>query len=382
MYRKIADKSERQIFLRQRILSWILGAKRPLTLQELQEAISIDPNDKYWDKSKIPTDTDGRRFLESRGALASFDDTDTTVRLTHHTVAQYLHKIVFVDGTSENFLLDICLTYLNFHDFETQVTLAPKERSVIKWDSPAQSPFYPIVQLLGISRGVYDFVLRLSSRSDRGNLPDVDYGEILKNFRRETPSVPYDGKYRLLGYVRRYWIWHASQVDDTNTQRWAILRRVVFEHHLPFEFRPWDSIQRPQNLPYLPVFIWALEATHKPLILLLRDLGILKHYLRSGETVQPISRLIGQGRTEMLSMLIDEDPTFTVKRTFMDEAILTGHASVLQIILSTAQKVQASTVKDSVKMFIALDARDGVAIGYGLQPLHIAAIDGDIRLLR
>ena len=53
---KIEKRSSGNIEVVQRILKWVLCAKRSLLIDELKEAIAVDPGDESWDTEKISTD--------------------------------------------------------------------------------------------------------------------------------------------------------------------------------------------------------------------------------------------------------------------------------------------------------------------------------------
>lgn len=111
-----------------RVLKWICCAKRSLHLDELREAVAFGPDDRSWDVSKSP---DPSRLIQACGHLIELNEDDDTVRLAHHTVQQFLLKPPTQDSIPAfHFQLsqanieagEICIRYLSFSDFETQIT--------------------------------------------------------------------------------------------------------------------------------------------------------------------------------------------------------------------------------------------------------------------
>ncbi|KAG8528409.1 uncharacterized protein KY384_007327 [Bacidia gigantensis] len=69
-----------------RILSWIVFAKRPLTMAELQHALATDVDDGYQQDEEYPRDT----IVEDIAGLI-YIGSDDTVRLDHYTLQEYFN---------------------------------------------------------------------------------------------------------------------------------------------------------------------------------------------------------------------------------------------------------------------------------------------------
>ena len=102
-------------------LSWIFQARRPLTIDELREAISIRPfrQTALQPKFLIREDSllkycQGLIVIDENGA----DDSVRTVRFTHPTVRDFLAKAYMDKLLTEADLAKLCLTYLTFDEFE------------------------------------------------------------------------------------------------------------------------------------------------------------------------------------------------------------------------------------------------------------------------
>lgn len=66
-----------------RMFNCIIGARRPLHVDELREAIAFTVQDEFWDAAKIPNDL--RRLIRACGNLIIIDEETECVRLAHHT---------------------------------------------------------------------------------------------------------------------------------------------------------------------------------------------------------------------------------------------------------------------------------------------------------
>ena len=111
-----------------RIFRWIAVAKRPLTVEELQEAIGIKPLQKTWNDSMYVNDM--KKTVACCGNLVFINEEQKTVHFTHGSVKQYLLSKP-VQESLNNYHVDlekanenagvICVTYLNFPMFNKQM---------------------------------------------------------------------------------------------------------------------------------------------------------------------------------------------------------------------------------------------------------------------
>jgi hypothetical protein len=120
------DDAERRAYV-QNMFRWIIFAKRPLRVDELREAIAFDITDTEWDHAKIPNEL--LRLIRACGNLILINDETQEVQLAHYTVEQYLlnreskYQTSFhiAKGESNWKLAQVCVAYLSFSDFETQI---------------------------------------------------------------------------------------------------------------------------------------------------------------------------------------------------------------------------------------------------------------------
>ena len=117
-----------------KIFKVVAAARRPLTLDELGEAISIIPGDTSWDSGKIVNDV--WKSLESCGSFIIAHEVYSTVHFAHSNVRSHLLTVsagiddvreYHVDLTGAHMDLGaIAVTYLSFDVFDTQLVGARK----------------------------------------------------------------------------------------------------------------------------------------------------------------------------------------------------------------------------------------------------------------
>jgi ankyrin repeat domain-containing protein 50 len=123
-WQRIENLEEGDSLLAKKALSYVFHAKRPLTLEELVHALSVERGDPELDDMAFTE----RNILLSvtAGLLQIGDDTDDA-RLVHLSLHEYLskHQDRFLEP--ENHLAKTCLTYLSFDIFGTGPCEAEQE---------------------------------------------------------------------------------------------------------------------------------------------------------------------------------------------------------------------------------------------------------------
>ncbi|KAL9618968.1 MAG: hypothetical protein Q9160_006362 [Pyrenula sp. 1 TL-2023] len=128
MLAHVKDRNIENLEIVRKALFWIAFTPVPLTLAQLREAISIEPQDTYRDKDKMITDQDD--ILRMLGSLVTVDLTqeDPVVSLTHFTLYEFLQSeslrrhhylsMFYISKRDESVLTELCAHYLSFLDFE------------------------------------------------------------------------------------------------------------------------------------------------------------------------------------------------------------------------------------------------------------------------
>ena len=104
------DSSE----LVQTILSWIFHSRRPLRMEELREAVSIQVGDLGLTEEDLIAVDD---IVEVCGSLVNYDVGSRVVSFSHETVQEFLKTRYMGYLLPESELGKVCLTYLSFDDF-------------------------------------------------------------------------------------------------------------------------------------------------------------------------------------------------------------------------------------------------------------------------
>ncbi len=324
--------------------------------EELQEAVAFERSDTSWDSDKIP---DENLMIETCRGLLIRDEEDRTVRFAHHTVQQYLlsapaittedgsHFLISPRSEAEAFVGQVCVTYLYFSDFETQVTLRTPDvhlepLGVLKTGGPAMIP-----TVLGMGKSLLEIPYRLLGGRSTTVPLNIDYSKYLTLNTQKRPQVPSAlmEKYRLLEYVIENWVDHTKELEPALD---AKFRRLAMHKTLSFEFRPWGpnqhfgpygcvSCSEPtagKDLPFMSLFHYSAQVGHW------RLMGSLvaeycQHEVPFDETLSIACR---EGQDLIVRNLMNEIDFDISDGRAVNAATAAGHADILNYLLNFRQK--------------------------------------------
>ena len=103
-------RNRREVALKS--LMWVLRARRPLRVSELQHALATQVGESQLDDDNI---LQPRFIVECCAGLIIIDDKSSTVRLVHYTLQDYLQSI-YQDRLAQDDIeiAKACLTYICF----------------------------------------------------------------------------------------------------------------------------------------------------------------------------------------------------------------------------------------------------------------------------
>lgn len=348
---KISNSSSLKQEIAHRAFRWTVCCRRPMKAEELQEAVAFGSSDISWDRDQIP---DVDLMIETCRGLLVRDEEDTTVRFAHHTVHQYLLSAPVIrdqEGSrfsvsnlseAEAFVGRVCVNYLCFSDFETQVALrTPKVHlepvGVLKAGGPARIP-----TVLGIGKSWLEIPYRLLGGKSNAAPPDIDYSRYLTPNTQKKPQAPstLTDKYRLLEYIVEHWIDHTRELDPAVDVRFGWL---VMHKTLSFEFRPWGPNQhfgphgcvscpdptKAKDLPLMSLFHYAAHVGHWNLMELLVT-EYCQHELPFDETFLIACR---QGHDHIVQNLMHMINYDISDGRAMNVAAAAGHIDVFKILI-------------------------------------------------
>jgi hypothetical protein len=261
---KLSNEDNKLTELAKRVFQWVVCSQRPLTIGELEEAISLTTDQKSW--KSPPFKLDLSKLCRMCGNLVKYDKADEAVSLAHHTVLSFLlgcsdtlgiASFAFEENRAEQYLTDTCLAYLSFTNFHKAITRTSDTTYVHALNQP-----------VGLVSGIIPSSIRplallpvRSSRFGRANR-HIDLVNVLRSELSAHQSARMDPSFQLLEYCKAYWHNHSRYIELQDIKRLATLEKFVRGTHLPLEWKPWSFITDQKSLPYWKIFVWAVREGH------------------------------------------------------------------------------------------------------------------------
>ena len=177
---RTATQPEEHAVLANQVLSWIFYAKRPLSLTELREALSVEPGDRKLDRSGGP---ELDLLLNVCCGLVTVDEQDNVIRLVHYSLQQYFEENWKTDVPRANWGIAMaCLTYLMLDDFSPEAV----EETELPTSHGQESPlFLPTRAQWRDSHKFFSYVASYWSEHVRGTLEKELEPLILQVFKKK-----------------------------------------------------------------------------------------------------------------------------------------------------------------------------------------------------
>ena len=214
-----------------RIFNLVAAAQRPLSLEELREAVSVKPGETLWDASMLVNDM-LRSLLDSCGSLVAIDEEYLTVHFAHHSVKQHLlsapsdsdlKKYHMNLREADLYLGDTIVTYLNLGVFNRQLAkIKPTTLPEVKNYTSATSILCGSLPQSTINRLAVKFLRsRENSRFDLQSQIKTAVG-IEDQSEKQTQQTHF-----FLPYAQKHWLFHTKMFKPTRVSVYTLWRRLV-----------------------------------------------------------------------------------------------------------------------------------------------------------
>ncbi|KAH8808798.1 hypothetical protein F5884DRAFT_858319 [Xylogone sp. PMI_703] len=360
-----------------RIFCWVAIARRPLQLDELREALATELGDIFLRKDRLASDIN--RLISYCGSLLVVDEDDLIVQFAHHTVKVFLLSERY-SAVSRPFFLEpakidhmageICVTYLNFSDFQQQVIPKPKTPETFE-------PKGLLAKIAGKSKGrIAEYGLRLAriATKNPGNAK-FNVLERLHQQSTQDSSTSQEKRwvqYPFLAYARNFWLSHTAGFRQENTPTWSLWAQLVLADH-PFTINPWKLSNGQYDKESMVQYI--LDESHFALIIWLRD------HEHSGEkSLDPSDLLIKasrKGNPELVDFILDSENIGLLNAgadvnavvdifsrrsrscTALQAAAKGGHLEIVELLIRANADVNASPARSNGRTALQAAAEGG-----------------------
>lgn len=278
MKRRFQGNDRTKLELAIRAFKWLVCAQRHLKLQEVMEAVVLNPDDETFPRHRVHYD-EGQYLLDACGNLVVYDPESDVLTFAHSTVPRYLLgtglnergstcdnsqcenwsstlpappvggqwaydvKVIAHFSLEEagRYVCELCLTYLSFKDFDAQLV-----RSRVALDVNPLAighTFRNNAQSRVLYRAAA--LLRRPLEGSSAQSKQIDLNRLLRNQLNSGPDA--NQAYILLDYVKQYWLFHTAALEPINhsdpcdARLWRIYKYLVYERRTTFTFLPWEG---------------------------------------------------------------------------------------------------------------------------------------------
>ncbi|KAI1418855.1 hypothetical protein F5Y12DRAFT_390745 [Xylaria sp. FL1777] len=302
--RRIA--SRRHGKLAQKVLPWIAASVRPLFLEEVREAVTIEIDQPYSKPGRLCNDKND--IVLACQNLVHVDEEDQSIQFAHHSIQQFLVRQpssydcptyrdlagFFIDvEKADHFIGEICITYLDFNDFKT--ALSQRAQPIIL-------PSPPDIALTAIGPEA-----RVTSRLFRkfwstGTSTSVDIDRMIKSntYDPQLASQAVHNAHPFLRYASSNWVLHTKNFRYHESRMFRLWEHMVTNGH-DLAIMPWESGSSNIGPPALK---WAQQANHIALIYLIAS----SRELSDEEKNQFILRANNNNNSDLIAIVLQQWP--------------------------------------------------------------------------
>jgi hypothetical protein len=211
------------------IFKFVIAAIRPLTIHEMQEALSVTPDYTVWDPSKLLNDV--YPALATCGCLIIVDEEERTVRTVHPSVDKFIltensatrpESFYTPMDAAQTLMTSTIATYLSYGVFGTQLSTRPPALEV------GPVPHDIIKSVTSTTRGVQSIALKLLKFRKKSNF---DAADSIAGFRTQRPLEVRD--FHFYDYAKTHALQHVAasfrHSSDTVIALYQLLDRGMIQ---------------------------------------------------------------------------------------------------------------------------------------------------------
>ncbi|RYO84634.1 hypothetical protein DL766_005642 [Monosporascus sp. MC13-8B] len=332
-----------------RTFELVTAAHRPLTTEELREALSVVPGDANWNPARLLNDV--YSALSCCGSLITVDEEGSTVRLIHQSVKQFLLRgfrdptgAIFTSESANRTMGGVIVTYLNYGVFDTQISTMAVPQIMTK-AAPSR-----IIRSIDASSRVQSLALKLLK--SRGQ-PNCDVRKVLAEASNQFKSPSVD-QFHFYSYAKSHWLQHAWCISEQMPVLYTLLLSLPKRNVVDINTKDDDS--------RTPLFR-AAEKGHVAIAKLLLENGADPETRNdSGQT--PLLLAAAGGHEAVVKLLLEKGVKLETKdekygQTPLLLAVENGHEGVVKLLLEKGANLETKNEE------------------YGETPLLLAVKNGD-----
>lgn len=224
-----------------KIFRYVAVAKRPLALEELREAIAVEPGQTTRKRDRLINNVD--RLLAWCGSLIVLDEEEQDIHFAHFTVKEYflsslsppsLTDFHFQSSKANYDLGKICVTYLNFVDLKRQLVKFQTDDFYIEADA---------IPKASMTTGLNKTISKLAQMRKFKIAREYDVLQYLRRRRGLEDLGSFQNlqsNYPFVAYASQHWLLHTVNFSSEDSEIWRLWADMITAEDTLAQL-PWSS---------------------------------------------------------------------------------------------------------------------------------------------
>ncbi|RBA12849.1 hypothetical protein FPRO05_14071 [Fusarium proliferatum] len=327
---------QKKTVLVQKVFRWVAVAKRPLTLDEIREAVSIDIGQPYLKTERLVREM-SPIILWCENLLQVTEEQPQSLQFAHSTIHDFITRgdlpIQLSDfhvdlEMADHFAGEICVTYIHLNNFKT--TLARRSQSLrvnpVAMASTALGRGSKVTELTTRFAGILGYPKAKVNADLAGTL--VGYGRA-DGLERLQQNYPF------LKYAAKHWVLHTAHFQEGRSSTWSLWYHIITDGH-GLAHVPWQELifHRKEEA----ILIWSHQMHHYALLRYANSVPGLPELRR----IELMRTSASEGDNEAIGIYLDAGCSMLCINRALQVASEGGHIQIVERLLEAGAHVNAA----------------------------------------
>ncbi|KAG8665143.1 uncharacterized protein FPOAC1_013121 [Fusarium poae] len=330
---------QKKTVLAQNVFRWVAVAKRPLTLDEIREAVSIGIGQPYLKSGQLVREM-SPIVLWCENLLQVTEDQPPSLQFAHSTIREFITKgdlptqvsnfHIDVDK-ADHFAGEICVTYLHLNDFKTAVArrLQPLRVNPIAIAGSVLSRGPKTTELTSRFADVFGHRRAKAGPDLAGTLASYDRADGIDRLHESYP---------FLRYAAKHWVSHTGNFQKETSSTWNLWYQIITDGHT-LAHVPWQEplFYRKEEA----ILFWSHQAHHYALLRYANSILGLPELKR----MELMRTSASEGDDEAITIFLDARCSMLCIDRAFQAASEGGHFQVVERLLEAGADVNTAAAE-------------------------------------
>jgi hypothetical protein len=323
----------------QKVFRWVAVAKRPLSLDEIREAVSIDIGQPYLKTERLVREmTPIAMWCEN--LLQVTEDQPQSLQFAHRNIHDFIVKgdlptqlsdfHIDVDE-ADHFAGEICITYLHLNDFKTAI--APRLQPL------RVNPMAIADSVLSRGTKITELTSRFADAfGHRRAKAYPDLVGALATYDRADGIDRHQQSHPFLRYATKHWVSHTAEFQKERSCTWNLWYQIITNGHA-LAHVPWQ-----ESLCYRKeeaILLWGHQAHHYALLRYANSIPGLSELKR----MEIMRTSASEGDDKATAIFLDAKCSMLCINKAFQVASACGHIHVVEQLLKAGADVNAAATE-------------------------------------